>query len=354
MYATTAVVATLACLLGTSAAASGDVQANPHGAISAINGAALLDAGPALWGPQMTAIQQQGVQEVRSDAAWNNIQPQPPGVTGPVWQWSRYDPWVLALASHGLTWQPILDYNSSFASAALSPQAFAAFAQAVAARYGANGTFWAQNPQVPYLPARIFEIWNEENVSTPYYMNPASYGQLYMAARRSIKTVDPSASVDIGGLGEGGSPNYNPDGAGQYLAAMLLTTPGLKGTIDAVALHPYGGSAADSVGWVVHFRHMMSGLGVPYIPLDLTEFGFIYAADRESWRASQMTALGDRLSRSNCGVRLTAPYDWINPDNAHDWGFVDPADTTGELRPAGMSWFSAFAQGGTEPTLATC
>ncbi len=98
----------------------------------------------------------------------------------------------------------------------------------------------------------------------------------------------------------------------------------------------------------------MSGLGVPYIPLDITEFGFIYAADRESWRATQMTALGDVLSRSNCGVRITAPYDWINPSGTPDWGLVDPAGTTSQLRPAGTSWFSAFAQGGTEPTLATC
>jgi hypothetical protein len=48
----------------------------------------------------------------------------------------------------------------------LAPGHFAdyeAFAAAVAARYGVGGSFWAANPQLPYLPIEQFEIWDEAN-----------------------------------------------------------------------------------------------------------------------------------------------------------------------------------------------
>jgi hypothetical protein len=332
-----------------------DVDPNAHGVISSINGAS-LSGGPQLtWGPELAAMHDEGVQEVRSDAAWAGIQPTPPSSSNPGYQWAHYDAWVGTLASNGLTWEPILDYNTSWASAELHPQAFAAFARAVAARYGVNGTFWAEHPLIPYLPARIFEIWNEENVVTRYYMDPAGYGRLYLAARKSIKAIDPSASVDIGGLGELGSPPYTTDSAAQYMALLLITNPMLRGAIDAIALHPYASSAADSAGMVAHFRHAVSALGVGDVPLDLTEFGWAYAADRESQRATQMGALGDVLSRSDCGIRMAAPYDWINPNSpGDDFGLVGDGAGSILLRPAGAAWFSALGQGTTEPTLSLC
>ena len=351
--ATICVVAAAAGMTPVQAVA--DVHPNSHGVISSVNGSSLSEAPPLMWAPQLAAMDKAGVQEVRSDAAWASVQPTPPRLSSPGYQWAHYDAWVGTLASYGLAWEPLLDYDTSWAYADLNPQAFAAFAQAVAARYGVNGTFWAQHPLIPYLPARIFEIWNEENVFTRYYVNPTSYGNLYLAARKSIKASDPSASVDIGGLGESGSPRYGPDSAAQYVALMLSTNPMLRGTIDAIALHPYASSAADSAGWVTRFRHALSALGVGYVPLDLTEFGWDYAADRESWRATQMGALGDAFSRSDCGIRMTAPYDWINPNSPRDdFGLVDEGGGSSSLRPAGTAWFAAFARGTTEPALALC
>jgi hypothetical protein len=332
-----------------------DVLPNAHGVISSINGSSLSEAPELMWGPQLEAMHNNGVQEVRSDAAWSGIQPAPPRSSNPGYQWAHYDAWVSTLASYGLTWEPILDYNTFWASADLNPQAFAAFAQAVAARYGVNGTFWAEHSLIPYLPARIFEVWNEENVITRYYIDPASYGKLYLAARKSIRAIDPPASVDIGGLGESGTPPYGPDPAAQYVALMLIANPTLRGAIDAIALHPYSASAADSAASVTDFRHALSALGVGYIPLDLTEFGWPYATDNESWRATQMGVLGDVISRSDCGIRMTAPYDWINPDSPRDdFGFVDEGGGSISLRAAGTAWYSAFARGSTEPTLALC
>jgi hypothetical protein len=351
-----AVCAVAAATGAPTAPAQADAVPNSHGVVSAVNGSQLAGESKSIWGPQLAAIQQGGVQEVRSDAPWAGIQPDAPRTGNPGFDWGHYDDWVAALASNGLTWEPILDYNTSWANAALNPQAFASFAAAVAARYGANGTFWTQHPLTAYLPAQIFEVWNEENVSTAYYMAPISYGKLYLATRSSIKALDPSAAVDIGGLSESGSPRSSTDSAATYVALMLATNPSLKGAIDAVALHPYAPSAGESEGWVVHFRHALSSMGVGGVPLDLTEFGWPYSLTTETWRATQMGDLGDALPRSNCGVRLAAPYDWVNPGNpaGADFGLVDGATGSPSLRPAGTAWFNAFPQGSAEPALSLC
>jgi hypothetical protein len=97
-------------------------------------------------------------------------------------------------------------------------------------------------------------------------------------------------------------------------------------------------------------------MGVGPVPIDLTEFGWRYSLTTESWRATQMGSLGDALPRSNCGVRLAAPYDWVNPGDPadEDFGLVDGAATSLALRPAGTAWLHAFPKGSTEPTLALC
>ena len=44
--------------------------------------------------------------------------------------------------------------------------AWATFLRDGAERYGPDGSFWVEHPDVPYLPIRTWEIWNEENIVT--------------------------------------------------------------------------------------------------------------------------------------------------------------------------------------------
>lgn len=346
-----------AALTATSPALA-SVQANPHGAVSAMNGASLSKLPSSQWGPHLSAMHQSGVQMVRSDAAWSDIEPQAPTSSGPGWQWTKYDAWVAALASHHLTWQPIIDYDTSWANAITDNADFATFAAAVAARYGAGGSFWIQNPKLPYLPARIFEIWNEENVTWAYHIEPVAYGPLYMAARTAIDAIDPSASVDVGGLADYGAYEADHDYPGWYLVYLFGDYPQLETSVDGIAVHPYGPSATDTEEWVSHLRYVMNVYHVPTsVPIDVTEFGWQYQASSESWRATQMNAVGGVFSRSNCGIREAAPYDWINPTSVGDttdFGFVAPSGTSTALRQAGVAWFNAFAQGGAQPTYVMC
>jgi hypothetical protein len=356
LTAATAVI--LAALSMTTAVASAAPKANRYGVISSINGFSLFHSPQSQWTAQLSAMQQDGVQMVRSDAPWSNIEPTAPTVNGPVWQFGAIDAWVIALAQNHLTWEPVLDYNNTWANAATDNADFAAYAAAVAARYGPGGTFWLTHRNLPAEPVSIFELWNEEN-TTQWFLSPADYGTLYLAVHTAIHTVDPSASVDLGGLSDSGAYSQNNDGASWYLVDLFGSFPQLATVIDGYAIHPYGTTATDSAEWVVDFRHTLTHYGVAgSVPIDVTEFGWPYSSSSESWRAQQTNALGAAFSRSNCGLREAAPYDWINPSNDGmndtDFGFVDPSASGTTLRPAGAAWFSAFAQGSGEATFVMC
>src|SRR5205807_8950995 len=91
--------------------ATGSCSASAEAYLSAMNGAAIETLPQPELREQLAAMAARGVQVVRSDAPWATIEPQPPGPTGPVWQFAQTDAWVRSLADNGLTWEPILDYS---------------------------------------------------------------------------------------------------------------------------------------------------------------------------------------------------------------------------------------------------
>jgi hypothetical protein len=239
------IAVTLALVLGLLMLTGAAARADSFRTTSAVNGFNIEQMPAVDQSTQLAAAGAQGIQVVRSDAPWSDIQPNAPTATDPGWQWGPTDAWVTALASHGLTWEPILDYAVGWAKSCTgfcapdSDATYAAYAQAVAARYGAGGAFWAANPGLPYRPVQIFEVWNEENVST-YYIAPARYATLYAAARTAIHGVDPAAAVIVGGLGDDGQTfDANADYPAFYVKSMFAADPGLAGNVDGFGLHPY-------------------------------------------------------------------------------------------------------------------
>ena len=333
-----------------------------------MNGFYLRDLPLPLLDRQLAAMEAEGVRVVRADAAWADIEPAPPALTGPVWQFAKSDALVTAFATHHLTWEPLVDFAVWWAKTCpgvcppTNDATFAAFAQAVAARYGDHGSFWAQHPGLPYYPARIFEIWNEENTTHFWSTGPnaAQYARLYIAARTAIRAVDPGASAIVGGLGDDGS-SFNPqqDYPAQFVQQMFAAEPSLRGNVDGFGLHPYATTAKDAVGWVVHFRQVLDTLGEPSAPIDITEFGWPAGSPNdETWRGWMMNTMAFDLARSNCGIRLLAPYDWINSiyshDGSADFGLVGRSGLTTKLRLAGVAWFHALKIADSQPERMLC
>lgn len=349
-----------ACASGTTLPPIPTIPGPHDNPMSAINGLSVSQLPQQLLGGQLAAIRANGIQMVRSDAPWGIIEPQAPSASGPAFHFGSTDAWVSALAENHLTWEPILGYKSSWGNPIVNYPAFQAYVQAVAARYGAGGTFWRQNPQLPNLPVGIFELWNEENNvnSSLTYIPASDYAALYQAVHAAIHAVDSAAVVIIGGMGNHLQYLPSHDDAAWYLLHMLVSRPSLIGHIDGIGLHPYGNTANDTIEWVAHFRYALSVWGLSSVPIYVTEFGWTSgSADADRWRAAQMGSVALTLTRSNCGIHMLAPYDWSNPLITHetaDFGLVDQSGIDSVLRPAGAAWFDGLRAAQQMATIDLC
>src|SRR5207302_6380065 len=126
-------------------------------------------------------------------------------------------PWAAALRSPNLVSPPS------------EPAAYAAYAAALVRRYGPGGDFWASHPQLPPLPIRYWQVWNEPNISF-YWPQPFDdgYTALLKASHDAIKAVDPSAQIVAAGL-----PNDS------WNALVHLYAAGARPYLDVAAIHPY-------------------------------------------------------------------------------------------------------------------
>jgi polysaccharide biosynthesis protein PslG len=124
---------------------------------------------------------------------------------------SYHDGFVLAAAQHGITVLPILFHTPGFHAGRVSDRAacpprtnasLAAYAQTLVRRYGPDGTLWAERPDVPRLPIRSWQIWNEPNL--PVYWcgkpNAKQYVGMLRTVGTAIKQVDRRANVVTAGL----------------------------------------------------------------------------------------------------------------------------------------------------------
>jgi len=190
----------------------------------------------------MATISGTGARVLRQSFYWSLIEPQPGR-----YDFSLYDGYVAAAANANLSILPILFDPPAFRSARPASGArrgtyppanyseFAFFAATLVRRYGPGGEFWQRHPELPQLPIRSWQVWNEPNIPVywPSGPNPAEYAAMLRAVGQGIKAVDPGATVATAGL--------NESELGIKLVPFLqgMYRAGAKGSFDALALHPY-------------------------------------------------------------------------------------------------------------------
>ncbi len=284
--------------------------------------------------PYLAALSADGVGVIRSDAAW--VWEQPNSSSDPM-NWTTLDGIVTELAQNHLRWQPTIDLAPSWAAQTpntpagcspveqryLPPQdptQYAAFAGALAARYGPGGTFWAANPSLPDLPVQRFEIWNEENVDAYWNNAPSAtqYVAMYNDARTQIEDAVKPAQVQVivGGVVWGGqvdcvAPTTNDS---DYIEA-LFAAGGSGWTPDAIGVHPYGPAALNIVANLRREQQALQTVGHANVPLEQTELGWTvrppdapagslaagYVDDAS--RAGTVALTSDIVMGSDCGVQ---------------------------------------------------
>lgn len=295
--------------------------------------------------PTLRALEGTPVGLFRTEAPWASVQP-----TAQTWDWTSTDATVTELAQAGLQWLPIAAYNTPWDetipqdefSAPASDSAFAAFAAAIAARYGPGGTFWSANRDVPYLPVKAVEIWNEENNSTYWTQEsgatPGQYMDLYLAARAAIHRQARGVAAVLGGL-----LDAVPD-ALAFVRGMAAERRGSLKQVDAVGYHPYLYNYGQIRERIVALRQLLAASGAPTVPIDVTEVGFNEVFGSIGSWGSLLSELAQQLPRSACGVSMLVPYVWSSPGptvDASQDGWYSLATADGQLTPAGADYVRA-------------
>jgi hypothetical protein len=168
-------------------------------------------------------VAQSGAGWVREDIHWFRVQPDPA-----TWDWSYTDAAMRELLVRGIQIVGVLghppgwatpfpgDDPSGFSFYAPDPQQFAAFAGAVAHRYGRYIHHW--------------EIWNEPD--NPLFWKPApdaaAYAALLRQASEAIHRADADAQVLLGGI--------NPFNT-EFLRGVAIA--GAWDSFEILGVHPY-------------------------------------------------------------------------------------------------------------------
>jgi hypothetical protein len=139
---------------------------------------------------------------------------------------------------------------------------YGAYLTALIGRYGPTGSFWKQNPAVPRMPIRMWQIWNEPNLSY-YWRQPfaAGYVGLLKVAHDAIKRADPGAKVVLGAL-----TNTAWKSLGQ-----VYRVRGAKGLFDVAAVNGFTKAPADVMLFMLFVRRAMARNGDGAKPLLATE-----------------------------------------------------------------------------------
>jgi hypothetical protein len=162
---------------------------------------------------QFALMASTGVETVRTVFRWSEIErnpSQPPDFTGT-------DRLVALASSNDISVLPVVSYTPAWA--ALDPTLtgstprdvddYVAFIEQLVRRYGPEGTFWLERPDLPTRPLREWQIWNEPHLQEYWDTGDRGrdawareYAQLLKAASRRIRELDPGATVVLAGLAD--------------------------------------------------------------------------------------------------------------------------------------------------------
>jgi hypothetical protein len=236
----------------------------------------VVTAEPLPGAPELARLGRGGVGTLRINLPWGSVQNAPDAP----YDWSRYDEVIARAAENGI--RVFATIYSSPIWAEATPEhpplganlpGLAAFTRAAVERYGADGSFWKENRQLPELPITNWELWNEPNRTEfwPTGPDPAQYLILLRALSGAVKAADPSAQVVLAGLWFRPGPE---DGVPltDYLPALY--EGGGASLFDAVAVHPYEATPQEALEAVGETRELMAGFGDAEKPIWVTEIGW--------------------------------------------------------------------------------
>jgi hypothetical protein len=313
-------------------------------------------------GADFKLMDEAGVESVRLPLYWSQVQARPPTVADP--DWSGFDREVGLAAEAGIEVMPFVWGSPEW----VAPQVvdlpvrsswqrwgWSKLLREAVDRYGPDGSFWEDNPELPFLPIRRWEIWNEENIVTFVDRpDPAAFAKLVRISGRVLHRADRGAEVILGGLF--GRPLQVPPnvGSGDFLSRFYRARD-VKRYFDGVALHPYVARARAMGAQLANLRRVMRVHHDAATPLYVTELGWGSRGGPTRWerglqgQATQLSQAFALLSahRLQWGVGGVWWFTWT--DEGGHCGFCRSAGLLTEKRKAKPAWYRFNAWTGGDP-----
>jgi hypothetical protein len=358
-------VAALAALLAVPCAGSAAQRKVPFGFFGTVLPNVFSDDSQVSAGAldtQMALMARSGVESARVPLPWPEVE-----VAPEVYDWRRSDRLVGAAARHGISLLVNVLLTPNWASSQpraekpyiyppQDPGRFASLMDRLVRRYGPAGSYWAENPAIPRVPVRSWQIWNEQ--MTPWMWGPRPWAESYVSllrtGYRAIHRADHGAKVVAGSL-----VAYHRET--QWSAMSDLYRAGAKGLFDVIAVHPFTNEprsvrrTIDNTLLILkRVRKRMRARGQPRLPIILSELTWPASVGKvppdkllglETTRAGQakrLRAAYAGLARARPKLRITQAY-W------YSWATEWDANSTGSDVTFRFSGLNRYSNGAFSP-----
>ena len=305
----------------------------------------------ALTEQDMRRMDQARIRSIRLPLAWFEIADRRPRVAPP--DWSSLDHSVTLAAEHRMTVLPFAwgtpDWLASNprAEPMFSPRArraWARFLRSAARRYGPGGVFWQEHPELPRLPIRRWQLWNEPNIlSFSLDPSPRRWAGLIKLGARAIHSVNPGAEILASGFF--GRPLQRPNIQPAIFLRRALRGTGLRHFIDGIAVHPYVPRARDIPKTIRPLRRVLRDFGRARLPLWVTEMGWGSDSFESRWergwrgQARELNVAMGILTRNRARWRIRRAY-WYSWIDAPVCQFCDSSGLFTAGGRAKPSWYA--------------
>ena len=297
-------------------------------------------------------MESSGVPSVRLPMYWAGIQPETPFLTEPDFDGIDHD--VRLAAEHDIRVMPFLWGSPEWAAArsvdlpvdtAWQRWGWRTFLRDAVDRYGPYGSFWFEHPDLPYMPIRDWEVWNEQNIVTfSSSTSPARYAKLLRESGRVLHEEDRGARVLLGGL-FGRPLQIPPNVASADWLSRLYGAGDVKRFFDGVALHPYVADAGAMRTQIRDLRRVMSLHHDARTPLYMTEIGWGSDSYESRWergprgQARELNQAMSMLVRNRGEWRIGGVW-WFSWADLNDsCQFCDSAGLLTIDREAKPAWY---------------
>ncbi len=297
-------------------------------------------------------MREAGIKSVRQPLVWAAVEPENPAFSER--QWGYMDHEVKLAAEAGMEIFPFIVNSPRWVAAegsdlpvanAWQRRAWASFIRAVVNRYGIEGSYWREEEDVPYVPMRRFEIWNEQNIVT--FANdpePKRFAVLIRIAGRVLHRQQPSAKVIVGGLF--GRPLQIPPNiaSGDFLS-RLYEAGRVKPYFDGVALHPYVADARAMAAQLRNLRRIMRAHNDEEAALYVTELGWGSDSGPTRWQrglygqAHQLDKALAIISANRVRWRIRGVWWFTWSDEGGSCIFCHSAGLLTEKREGKPAWY---------------